>query len=63
MQHLIDGAFNVHLFLHNGHHTICYDRRVDLNADCVFGRTLELFYLQMLLDPLEEKLNLPSVAI
>ena len=47
----------------SSHHTVGYDCRVDLNTDCVFGRAPELFYLQMLLDPLEEKLDLPPVVI
>ena len=42
-----------HLLLHNCHHAIGGDGRIDLDSDSVFGVAPELFYLQMLLEPLE----------
>lgn len=49
--------------LDNGHHAIGGYRGVDLDADGVLGLTPELFYLQMLLDPLEEEFYLPAVLV
>ena len=50
-------------FLDNGHHAIGGYCRVNLDADCVLGLTPELFYLQVLLDPLEEEFYLPAVFV
>ena len=53
----------MHLFLHNCHHTIADDSGVDLCPDSAFGVSPEFFYSQMLLEPLEKQLNLPSLMI
>ena len=62
-EHLIDRSVDSHLLLHNCHHAIGGYRSVDLDPHGVLGLTPELFYLQMLLQPLEEELNLPAVTI
>ena len=63
MQHIVVKTFNVHLFLHYSNQVVGYDRRVDQNADNVFGLTTELLYLQMLLEALKEKFDLSSFVI
>lgn len=47
----------------NGHQAVTDNRRVDLNSDCVFGVSLELLDLQMLLYPFEEQLHGPTVLV
>jgi hypothetical protein len=47
----------------NGYKTICSNRRVNLNSDGIFSNTPEGFYVQMLLDPVKEQFQLPSVFI
>ena len=52
-----------HLFLHNGHHTIGCDCGVNLDPDGIFAGTPEFFNLEMLLQPFEEQLDLPSIVV
>lgn len=49
--------------LNDGHQTVGTYSRVNLNTYCVLCRTPKLFNLQMLLEPFEKELNLPSVLI
>ena len=49
--------------LHNGNQTVGADGRINLYSDSVFGSTPEFLDFEMLLEPLEEKLYLPTVLI
>ena len=49
--------------LYDGNQTVGTYSRVNLNTYSVLCRTPKLFNLQMLLEPLEKELNLPSVLI
>ena len=45
------------------HHTVGRNRGVNLNPDGVLGFSPDLFYLEVLLQPLEKQLDLPSVLV
>lgn len=49
--------------LDNRHQTVSYDGHAYLDANCIFSRTPELLDLEMLLHPLVEEFNLPSVFV
>ena len=49
--------------LHNGYEAIGTNSRVNLYSDSVLSSSPELLYLEVLLEPLEEQLYLPTVLI
>ena len=49
--------------LHNGNEAVGTDGRVNLYSDSVLGSSPELFDFEVLLEPLEEQLNLPTVLV
>ena len=50
-------------FLSNGYEHIDRDGDPDLTFHRILGSTIECFYPQVLLDPLEEQFNLPSALV
>ena len=63
MEHFVDGPFDLELFLHDSHHAIGCNGRVNLDSNGILRLTPELFYLKMLLHPLEKEFDLPSVLV
>ena len=63
LNYFINAAFQFHIVLHYRHKAISDYGTIDLDADCILGCTPELLDSQMLLDPFEEKLYAPSVAV
>ena len=63
LKDFIDAALQLHIVLHYRHKAISNYGTIDLDADCIFGRTPELLDSQMLLDPFEEQFYAPSVAV
>ena len=49
--------------LHDGDQTVGTDSRVYLYSDSVLGGAPELLDFEVLLEPLEEQLNLPTVLL
>ena len=57
------GSVQLEIVLDNGNETVCDDGDVDLYPHGVFGIAPKTFDTQMLLDPFEEQLHLPAVAV
>ena len=49
--------------LHNGNEAVGTDGRVNLYSDSILSCTPELFDFEVLLEPLEEQLYLPTVLV
>ena len=49
--------------LHNGNEAVGTDGRVNLYSDSVLGSSPKLLDLEVLLEPLEEQLYLPTVLV
>ena len=60
---LEDGSVQFEVVFDDGNETIGDDGDVNLYAHGIFGLAPEPFDAEMLLDPLEEKLHLPAVAV
>ena len=60
---LKDGPDNLEVVLDDGNEAVCDDGNVNLYADCILGLSPESFDLEMLFDPFEEQLHLPSIFI
>ena len=58
-----DGSANLEVVLDDGNETVCDDCHVNLYADRILGLSPESFDLEVLLDPFEEQLHLPSIFI
>ena len=63
LKDFVDAAFQFHIVLHYRHKAISDYGTIDLDADCILGCTPELLDSQMLLDPFEEKLYAPPIAV
>ena len=63
LQHLIGASFQPHIMLHDGNETVGTNDRINLYSDSVLGCTPELFDFEVLLEPLEEQLYLPTVLV
>ena len=61
LKHLVGGSPDSKPLAHNRHETEDGDRHTDLDPHGVLGRPPELLDSEMLLEPLEEELHLPSV--
>ena len=60
---LDDWSANFEVVFNDCNETVCDDCNVYLYSDCVLGFSPKLFDLEMLLNPLEEYFDLPSVPI
>ena len=60
---LNDRAANLMVMFNDANETVCDDGNMDLDTDCILTLTPKGFDLEMLLDPFEEQLDLPSVFI
>lgn len=60
---LDDRSSNLEVVFNDCNETVCDNRNVYLYSDCVLGFSPKSFDLKMLLNPLEEYLDLPSVPI
>ena len=60
---LHDWATNLTVMFDDAHEAICDDGNMYLNADSILAFTPEGLNLEVLLDPFEEQLNLPSIFI
>ena len=49
--------------LHNGNEAVGTDGRVNLYSDSILSCTPELFDFEVLLEPLEEQLYLPTILV
>ena len=49
--------------LHNGNEAVGTDGRVNLYSDSILSCSPEFFNLEVLLEPLEEQLYLPTVLV
>ena len=58
-----DWSANIEVMLDDGNETIGDDGNVNLYADCILGFSPESFDLEVLFDPFEKQLHLPSVFI
>lgn len=63
LKYFIDAAFQFHIVLHYRHKAISNYGTIDLDADCILGRTPKLLDSQVLFDPFEEQFHTPSIAI
>ncbi len=63
LQDLIGRAFQLQVMLDNRHETVGSDGSTDLYSDSILRSAPELFDLEVLLEPLEEQLYLPSVLV
>ena len=63
LQYLIGASLQAHIMLHDSNETVGTDGRINLYSDSVLGSTPEFLDFEMLLEPLEEKLYLPTVLI
>ena len=63
MQDLVGRAFQLHIVLDNRHKAVGSNSSRYLYSDCVLGSSPELFDLEVLLEPLEEQLYLPTVLV
>ena len=63
LQHLIGASLQAHIMLHDSNETVGTYGRINLYSDSVLGSTPEFLDFEMLLEPLEEKLYLPTVLI
>lgn len=62
-EHIKSAAIEVKVMFNNCDKAICRNSRVYLDSDCIFGYSSKRFYVQVLLNPFEEQLYLPSVFI
>ena len=62
-QDLEDGSVQFEVVLDDGNETVRDDGDMNLYAHGIFGLAPESFDTEMLLDPFEEKLHLPAVAV
>ena len=62
-QDLDDRSSDLEIVLDDSHKAVSDDSHMNLNSDCVFRLTPEFLDLQILLNPLEEKLHLPAIAV
>ena len=60
---LNDWATKLEVVFNDTDETVCDDGNVNLNAHCIVALTPERLDLEVLLDPFEEQLDLPSVFI
>ena len=58
---LNDWAANLMVMFNDTNETVCDDGNMDLDTDRILALTPKGFDLEMLLDPFEEQLDLPSV--
>ncbi|MCY4304572.1 MAG: hypothetical protein OXC62_07335 [Aestuariivita sp.] len=63
MENCVEAPLTIKLFLDDSHKHINSYGDPDLHLDGMGGCSQKRFYLAMLLDPLEERLHLPSCAI
>lgn len=63
LQDLVSRAFQTHVMLGYRHRAVGSDGCTNLYADSILGSTPEFLNLEVLLEPLEEQLCLPSVLI
>ena len=59
----MEASIQVESFFDDGHQDIDRDCNPDLGFDRVFGGAIECVDAQMLFDPTEEELHLPTAAI
>ena len=63
LQYLIGASIQSHIMLHNGNETVGTDGSVNLYSDSILSCTPEFFDFEVLLEPLEEQLYLPTVLV
>ena len=63
LQDLVGRAFQLHIVLDNRHKAVGSNSSRYLYSDSVLGSSPELFDLEVLLEPLEEQLYLPTVLV
>ena len=63
LQNLVQASFDPQFLFHDRHEHVNADRNPDLGLHGVVAGTVESFDSQMLLDPLEEQLDLPTAPV
>jgi len=63
LQYLIGTSIQLHIMLHNGNEAVGTDGRVNLYSDSVLSCSPELLDFEVLLEPLEELLYLPTILV
>ena len=63
LKDFVDASLQFHIVLHYRHKAISNYGTIDLDSDCIFGRTPELLDSQVLFNPFEEKFHAPSVTV
>lgn len=62
-EHIKGTSIETEIMFNNSNKAICRNCCIYLNSNCIFGYSPKGFYMQMLLDPFEEQLHLPSVFV
>lgn len=62
-EHIKGTSIETKIMFNNGNKAICRNSRVYLYPNRIFGYSPKRFYMQILLDPFEKQLHLPSIFI